>query len=107
MVRGDRENVRKVHFTCPIVRTQARYAKESMTFADAVVTTGRVGLAAVLLAAGPTKLVALDRFVATVAAFRVLPSRMSRPFAFVLPWVEVVLAVGLLLSSDWVQLSAF
>ena len=60
----------------------------------AAVPRGFVGV--VLLATGVGKLLDLPGFVPVVAAFDLLPSGLVAPFAYLLPFVELATAAGLL-----------
>lgn len=57
-------------------------------------------LAAVFLAAGASKLRALDTFEGVVQNFRLLPERAARPVARTLPFVEIGAAAALLLPAS-------
>lgn len=54
-------------------------------------------LVVVFAIAGVSKLRALDTFVGVVHNFRLLPEALVRPVAYALPFLEVAVAVGLLL----------
>ena len=58
----------------------------------------RLVLGVLLLLAGVTKLVDRARFREAVADYDILPSRLERPFAALLPWLETTLGVLLLLG---------
>jgi hypothetical protein len=57
-------------------------------------------LAAVFAAAAVAKLRALPAFAAVVQNFRILPEFLARPAAYVLPPVELAVAVGLLFAAS-------
>ena len=63
-----------------------------------IVWTARLVLAAVLLAAAVAKLRALEEFAGVVHNYRLLPELLTRPVAYALPYIEIVLALGLLLD---------
>lgn len=56
----------------------------------------RLVLVAVLAGAAVAKLRSLEEFVGVVANYRLLPQALVRPVAYLLPPVELVLAVGLI-----------
>ncbi|HXN02561.1 MAG TPA: MauE/DoxX family redox-associated membrane protein [Candidatus Dormibacteraeota bacterium] len=59
----------------------------------------RIAVGLVLVVAGGAKLAAGKRYVRElVATFAIVPSRMIRPVAFALPWVELILG-GLLVTG--------
>ncbi|OYN92076.1 hypothetical protein CGZ91_00715 [Parenemella sanctibonifatiensis] len=55
----------------------------------------RIWVGAVFLWAGAVKIPALEEFVISVRAYQILPLELTRPVAYVLPFVEV--AIGLML----------
>jgi uncharacterized membrane protein YphA (DoxX/SURF4 family) len=59
---------------------------------------GRIGLAAVFLISGWTKVTDLEDTVRSVRAYRILPEVLVRPFAYGLPLVEFSVAAILLLG---------
>jgi uncharacterized membrane protein YphA (DoxX/SURF4 family) len=63
-----------------------------------IVWTARLVLAAVLLGAAVAKLRALEEFAGVVHNYRLLPELLTRPVAYALPHIEIVLALGLLLD---------
>jgi hypothetical protein len=77
---------------------------------DPIITmSAAVALAAVFAAAAVAKLRDLSIFAAVVQNFRMLPEFLARPFAYVLPPVELAVAVGLLVeaSRGWAAAGAF
>jgi len=58
----------------------------------------RLLLGGLLLLAGLSKLAGRESFRAAVAEYKVLPGAFERPFATVVPWLEVGLGVALLLG---------
>jgi uncharacterized membrane protein YphA (DoxX/SURF4 family) len=64
-----------------------------------IVWTARLVLAAVLLGAAVAKLRALEEFAGVVHNYRLLPEFLTRPLAYALPVLELVLALGLLLDA--------
>lgn len=69
-----------------------------LLFDPVILWTGRLLLAAVLAMAAISKLRALDEFAGVVQNYRVLPAALVRPIAYVLPPIELMLALGLLLE---------
>lgn len=67
-------------------------------FDPVIVWTARLVLAAVLLGAAIAKLRALEEFAGVVHNYRLLPERLARAVAYILPMLEIVLALGLLLE---------
>jgi hypothetical protein len=64
----------------------------------AVVWTARLVLAAVLAVAALAKLRAFDEFIGVVHNYRILPEPLVRPVAYVLPPLELAVALGLLIE---------
>jgi hypothetical protein len=64
----------------------------------AVVWTARLVLAAVFAVAALAKLRALDELVGVVSNYRILPESLVRPLAYVLPPLELAVALGLLIE---------
>lgn len=62
------------------------------------VTLARWVLAAVFLAAAVSKLGDQQRFVQVVLAYNVLPKRLARLFATLVPWIEAVISVLLVVG---------
>jgi hypothetical protein len=67
-----------------------------MPIDPALAWTIRLMAAAVLATAAVAKLMALEPFVGVVRNYRLLPATFVRPFAYLLPPVELALALGLL-----------
>ncbi len=67
-----------------------------MSVDPALAWTVRLMAAAVLATAGVAKLMALEPFVGVVRNYRLLPGAAIRPFAYLLPPLELALALGLL-----------
>ena len=68
---------------------------------DPIMTiSAAAALAAVFAAAAVAKLRDLSIFAAVVQNFRILPEFLARPFAYVLPPVELAVAVGVLVEAS-------
>jgi Methylamine utilisation protein MauE len=73
-----------------------------MSVDPALAWTIRLVAAAVLATAAVAKLMALEPFVGVVRNYRLLPSAVVRPFAYLLPPLELVLALALVaLPGAW------
>lgn len=59
----------------------------------------RIGLASVFLYAGVIKASASEGFLATLAPYTFVPDALHAPISIFLPWVEVILAILLLVPS--------
>jgi Methylamine utilisation protein MauE len=70
-----------------------------MTLDPAIGWTVVLVLAGVFGAAAVSKLRALDAFVGVVHNFRLVPEPLERPIAYVLPGIELAIAVGVLVSA--------
>lgn len=69
------------------------------------VTVARLLLAGVLLASGFGKLLDRGGLVEAVAAYRILPARLTRPFAAALPHVEILIGCAVLVGL-WTRAAA-
>ncbi len=68
-----------------------------MTYEPVITAYAQVLLLIVFGAAGWSKLRSLETFEGVVYNFRILPESVARPFALVLPAVELAIAVGLVI----------
>lgn len=80
------------------VRKTGRPALKTGVLKNWLTIIFRVALGMTLLVFGASKLSDLPGFVDTVASSQVLPEILARPYALVLPWVEVVVGVCLILG---------
>jgi hypothetical protein len=70
-------------------------------FGDPIITlSAAVALATIFALAAVAKLRDLSGFAAVVQNFRILPEFLARPFAYVLPPIELTVAVGLLVEAS-------
>lgn len=71
-----------------------------------VILTLRIVMAAIFLWAAQSKIIDPAGFAKAINNYHILPAGMVNVFALTLPWVEVLVALGLL-SGIWRQSSAF
>lgn len=74
-------------------------------FHPVILLFARAGLAALFLAACADKIANPRDFLLAVENYRFLPNILAIPFAMVLPWVELVIAL-LLLAGFWTRPAA-
>lgn len=72
---------------------------EKITLTPIATRIARLAVSATFLVAAVPKLQDPSAFASAVAAFRVLPPELSAWVALLLPWLELITAIGLLLPA--------
>jgi len=89
-------------FAIPERRHQTENAntdEETVVLQEFFISFGVILVAVVFFAAGVAKIRSIDTLEGVIQNFKVLPARLSRPFALVLPPIEIVVAAALALPA--------